>query len=237
MKALVASDLHLEFHCDGGRYFVSTLADAAMIIVAGDLTVDDKIPDVLKLLAKKYKKIVYVSGNHEFYCSSLQGINSIRGSIKSKKIHWLENQCATINNVHFVGCTLWFPGGYHLDQTYYLNDFLVIEGFSKWVGKKNEESLQFLRDNVTGDSVVVTHHAPSQLSVEKQFKNSNLNCFFVCPAAEKIIEDKQPRYWFHGHMHGSRDYMIGKTRVVCNPFGYMGRWVNPNFTNNLIIDL
>jgi hypothetical protein len=28
--------------------------------------------------------------------------------------------------------------------------------------------------------------------------------------------------WTHGHMHDPFDYMIGSTRVVCNPRGYLG---------------
>jgi hypothetical protein len=28
--------------------------------------------------------------------------------------------------------------------------------------------------------------------------------------------------WTHGHTHEDFDYMIGTTRVVCNPRGYVG---------------
>ena len=39
MKILVVSDLHLEFHEDGGREFLQTLdpRDAEVLVVAGDL--------------------------------------------------------------------------------------------------------------------------------------------------------------------------------------------------------
>jgi hypothetical protein len=30
------------------------------------------------------------------------------------------------------------------------------------------------------------------------------------------------KLWVHGHMHNPSDYMIGDTRVVCNPRGYVG---------------
>jgi hypothetical protein len=26
--------------------------------------------------------------------------------------------------------------------------------------------------------------------------------------------------WTHGHMHNTSDYLMGDTRVVCNPRGY-----------------
>jgi hypothetical protein len=28
--------------------------------------------------------------------------------------------------------------------------------------------------------------------------------------------------WTHGHTHHEFDYMVGSTRVVCNPRGYIG---------------
>lgn len=30
------------------------------------------------------------------------------------------------------------------------------------------------------------------------------------------------KLWVHGHMHNASDYVIGDTRVVCNPKGYPG---------------
>jgi Icc-related predicted phosphoesterase len=32
----------------------------------------------------------------------------------------------------------------------------------------------------------------------------------------------RPALWLHGHTHGSCDYKLGDTRVVCNPMGYPG---------------
>jgi len=29
-----------------------------------------------------------------------------------------------------------------------------------------------------------------------------------------------PVLWVHGHTHSSRDYVVGRCRVVCNPRGY-----------------
>ena len=40
---------------------------------------------------------------------------------------------------------------------------------------------------------------------------------------DEFIEDHpEIRLWTHGHTHHEFDYMIGKTRVVCNPRGYAG---------------
>jgi hypothetical protein len=40
--------------------------------------------------------------------------------------------------------------------------------------------------------------------------------------SEFILDHPQIKLWTHGHMHDPFDYMIGTTRVVCNPRGYAG---------------
>ena len=43
------------------------------------------------------------------------------------------------------------------------------------------------------------------------------------PAPTVIVNmPKPPKLWIHGHMHNRSDYMIGDTRIVCNPRGYAG---------------
>jgi hypothetical protein len=37
---------------------------------------------------------------------------------------------------------------------------------------------------------------------------------------EYILEHPQIKLWTHGHTHEDFDYMLGSTRIVCNPRGY-----------------
>jgi hypothetical protein len=37
-----------------------------------------------------------------------------------------------------------------------------------------------------------------------------------------IMDRPEIALWTHGHTHEDFDYMIGTTRVVCNPRGYIG---------------
>jgi hypothetical protein len=39
---------------------------------------------------------------------------------------------------------------------------------------------------------------------------------------EFIVDHPQIKLWTHGHTHELFDYMVGETRVVCNPRGYVG---------------
>jgi hypothetical protein len=71
--------------------------------------------------------------------------------------------------------------------------------------------------------VVVTHHAPTTLSIAEWFKHDTLmNGAFASDLTDFILDRPQIKLWTHGHMHNVSDYMIGDTRVVCNPRGYVG---------------
>ena len=51
----------------------------------------------------------------------------------------------------------------------------------------------------------------------------------------ELIERYQPTLWVHGHVHNSSDYLVGKTRVLCNPHGYGTE--NPDFNGALVVEL
>lgn len=46
---------------------------------------------------------------------------------------------------------------------------------------------------------------------------------------------QRTRYWFHGHTHDSVRVNVGSTLVLCNPFGYAPRDLNPDFNESLMV--
>jgi 3',5'-cyclic AMP phosphodiesterase CpdA len=102
--------------------------------------------------------------------------------------------------------------------------------------------------------VIVTHHAPSFRSVPEVWKNDPLTPAFASTIADDLLSGQHvgaddprshpqeaigptPRvdFWFHGHVHARSDYMINRTRVICNPHGY-GDEV-PDFDPGLIVEI
>ena len=70
--------------------------------------------------------------------------------------------------------------------------------------------------------VVCTHHAPSKGSEHPRYKYDTLmNGAYNSVLDEYILDHPQIKLWTHGHTHEDFDYMIGVTRVVCNPRGYI----------------
>ena len=90
---------------------------------------------------------------------------------------------------------------------------------------RHTKSLEFIKNTIVNTSkkiVVVTHHAPSDMSVADCYKGDILMNGAYRSNLEDFIMDSNINLWCHGHTHFSFDYMLGNTRVVCNPRGYIG---------------
>lgn len=103
-----------------------------------------------------------------------------------------------------------------------------------------EEELKLAKEeNRNNRTVVITHQAPCELSVAPEFKATRtvqlLNGAYYTDLSEMIL-DYEPALWIHGHMHSSFDYMLGKTRIICNPQGYKSD-PNHGFQKELIIEI
>lgn len=82
---------------------------------------------------------------------------------------------------------------------------------------------ELIEQNQNEKFVVVGHHAPTKKSVKPQYENDTLvNGAYSSDLSEFILDRPQIKLWTHGHTHDAFDYMVGDTRVVCNPRGYIG---------------
>ena len=91
----------------------------------------------------------------------------------------------------------------------------------------HKEMLSYIRMMVEGKwdqkFVVVGHHAPSKQSTHPRYqKEEIMNGGYSSDLSEFIMDHPQIKLWTHGHTHEDFDYMIGSTRIVCNPRGYDG---------------
>jgi Icc-related predicted phosphoesterase len=80
-----------------------------------------------------------------------------------------------------------------------------------------------LMNDETKKYVVVTHHTPSWQSCHERYVHDRvMNGAFHTELGDYIAYRPQIKLWVHGHTHEDFDYVIGETRVVCNPRGYNG---------------
>lgn len=235
------SDLHTNFHRDGGKSIIDGLynKDVDIAVSAGDLSVivNNLLQDNIKQLCDKFLEVVFVSGNHSYYHSSLVKVDDILRDLEVKipNFTWLNDSRVTINGVSFIGGTLWFPRSPAATANeHLLNDFNYIDDIQD-VYDRHEATVDFLEQNIQEGDIVVTHHMPTYRSVAPKYKSSSLNCYFACDL-DKMIEDKKPKLWLHAHTHSSCDYYMFNTRVVCNPLGYPEEG-NLQFFNALTIEV
>ena len=195
----------------------------------------------------KYRQVLYVLGNHEHYGEKLHKTRELIESrlIKAglNNVIILEDEHIEIDGVVFVGSTLWTDCNKGDPLTVHslrnsMNDYRCITYLYRDSNAYNklrpevthrihmlskEYIAKTLKDNADKPAVVITHHAPSHLSIAPEFAGDyQMNGGFVSDLSNLILDNPNIKLWVHGHTHSQFDYMIGDTRVFCNPRGYAG---------------
>ena len=194
----------------------------------------------------KYREVIYIKGNHEHYHNIFDTTHEWIAKILPDNVHFLENESIQIGDVHFWAATMWtdMHGGNPITMEQVqngLNDFRLIRYANTrkinnyWTDKftvqcamsEQRQSValltKFLEEHHDDKVVVVTHHAPSELSVNPKYKDDyHLNGGYHNHLENLILDNPQIKFWIHGHMHDTVDYILGETRVLANPRGYAG---------------
>ena len=239
-KILVCSDLHTNFHKDGGKSLIKSLHpdDVDIAVVAGDLgVIPYHIKDNFTMLCDKYPQVVYVAGNHEYYGQTFRSGDDFLSDMESKfsNLTWLNNTRVKIDGINFTGATMWFARTIAAQTNkHYLNDFTYIRNCDPIAFDKYEETVDFFNAEMQEGDVVVTHHLPTYKSIPQQFTTSEINCFFA-NRLDALMLNLKPVVWIHGHTHSNCDYTFGPVRVCCNPFGYPAE--NSVFKDDFIIEI
>lgn len=249
MKIALASDLHLE----RGDITLPNTEMADVLILSGDICVSkyckptfglfpeyqsERIHDFFTRTAVEFNHIIYVVGNHEHYNSDFSHtIPNLKNQLcYIPNVHILDNEVKIIDNISFIGGTLWTDMNGNDPETKRwlarsMNDFRVIQHNGTVFTPddaiiEHNSMLQLISDTIdaTPDAtyVMVGHHSPSFNSVAPEFQDDQLmNGGYHSNLARFILDRPQIKLWTHGHTHSNHDYTIGNTRIVCNPRGYI----------------
>ena len=196
--------------------------------------------DFFKRCSFQFPHVIYIMGNHEFYNGKFYaGIDYMRDEIaKYPNITMLEQDMKIIDDVVFVGGTLWTNMNKRDPLTMHaiegmMNDFRIIRNDKRNyatmsaldVAIRHDKTLGYIKHVVQEHKdktcVVVGHHSPSFQSVNPIYAHETLmNGGYHSDLSEFIMDHPQIKLWTHGHTHHPFDYVIGETRIVCNPRGY-----------------
>ena len=104
------------------------------------------------------------------------------------------------------------------------------------VREEGLKSQQWLRSALSepfeGQTVVVTHFAPSLLSADPRY-GLNAGTAGFCNGLDELLASA--RLWLHGHLHCPADYVKNGCRVVANPLGYARKGEQDGFRADLLI--
>lgn len=271
LKVKPLSDLHTEF----GDFTIQPTKDDSntVLVLAGDIGIVHKPSQLgkvygpfLERCSRQFKHVVLVMGNHEHYGGSfIRTQYKLQEEIDNRElfnIHILDRSTVIIDDVAFIGATLWTDcdaGSPH--ATYLWNGmsdsrlirtgsptdphtrkFLATDTVSEHVKSKAYIELAVTQCKAQGlKTVVVVHHGVTNKSVADEFKGDSLNMFFVSDMTLDLM-DMNPNLVIHGHTHSRLDYYVDETqqicqtRVICNPRGYVGH-ENTGFNESLIIEV
>jgi predicted phosphodiesterase len=218
------------------------LSDRDVHNLLGEHTKSHRYHMFFENCAAQFKDVIYIVGNHEHYHGDYAtSISHLKSKLKHlKNLHVLEKEIITLDDVTFVCGTLWTDMNKGDPLTLHaigdmMNDFKIIRndehGYTKLrpahAMHRHHQSMSYIKNIVQGmhneKFVVVGHHAPSKQSTHPKYQNDYLmNGGYSSDLSEFILDHPQIKLWTHGHTHDPFDYMIGTTRVVCNPRGYAG---------------
>ena len=213
MRIQIVSDLHLEF----SDINIKNTNNADVLILGGDIMVASKVHkpeseygirfrDFLKRVSFQFPHVIYIMGNHEFYHGKFYAGIDYMNKFDPLTLHAVRDMMMDYRAIN--------------------NDKA---GFRKLkpadTCERHKLTLDYIKlvvdENKDKKCVVVGHHSPSFQSVSDEYKSEYLmNGAYHSSLEEVMLDRPQIKLWTHGHTHHPFDYVIGETRVFCNPRGY-----------------
>lgn len=203
--------------------------------------------DFFARVSDRFPHTVMIMGNHEHYNGDFNKTQDLLQAMLDEggmsNVHLLEKSTWQWHDWLFIGGTLWtdFNGedGWTMwDARNMMNDFHSIrrgdrEKFlpqhaledHQQMKRYISEVIEVRRKSGRRDNrvILVGHHSPSDLSVHAKYRNQHHMNGCYRSRMEGFMQDHaEIQLWTHGHTHEDFDYMIGTTRVICNPRGYKG---------------
>ncbi len=222
---------------------------ADIAIVAGDAAdglTKRAIPWLRENIVPRARATVYVPGNHDFWrCRMPDEIARAHDDAAAAGIALLDaGQTFDFEGARIVGATLWTdysitgsrPTALAIagDRRGGMRDHRLIQtrdarGTSApfrplaaaELHRQHRAQIEAaLAEPWSGPRIVVTHHAPSAQSLLHGEVREQIDAAYASDLSALMGRSTAPDIWVHGHIHASRDYRIGRTRVIANPRGH-----------------
>ena len=246
-KIAFTSDIHLEF----GPMNLVNQDNADILLLLGDIStphywnknhngsvrkMKGQQIEFFNKVSEQFPRVFYIPGNHESYSGSYElteiilktELAHLKNITVNSHIFYEEEKFALILN------TLWtdFDNGNpisFINANMGMNDFRLITKNDKTfkaedafnLHKKALADIERDANKINNKTLIIgTHHLPSHASISLGFRDSRLNRAYAS-SLEWLMEKYNPKYWLSGHSHVPVDMMIGNTRLLRKPRGYL----------------
>ena len=198
LKIQIVSDLHLDINKKFNSSSILNDESKDILILAGDICGHlsfqrniDLLRTALDVWSNHFKYIVYVFGNHEYYDGNIDDFNQYKNNIEQgyTNVHILEQNHLIIDNICIIGTTMWSnfdnfsPVIMNACQRR-MNDFHIVKYKNRLFTPNDaaniyQHSIDYIKHILKNNaeniirSVVVTHHAPSFMSVSERYKGDS----------------------------------------------------------------
>jgi Icc-related predicted phosphoesterase len=270
MKTLFLSDIHVDFHWKYAvgpkRLYVDDPDELVTpetmdyiwdyyqipfvdrLVLAGDYSNDFlTFTRMIPWLAKKYKEVYLVLGNHDL---TVRGGTPSKSNLpfvsSEKKIDEMKAICKMFDNIYLLdgevingigGCMGMCdfkcePPQFGLDPFTNWKRHWYDGKFWRYMNQEPRKIWdhyeQKLNDIVKQKpKIIVTHFVPYELGIPFEYRNNSWNYVFYFKGEKFFEELDNDTYWVCGHVHGKRmaEYVNSKgnhIHIMCNPIGYPG---------------
>lgn len=243
LKVGVHSDLHTEF----SACTIANLPALDVLVLAGDIGDLFSVSHFLGTLrnAAPELPVLYVLGNHEYYGLEFEKAKQqYRQLCESYQVTLLDNELVQIEDVLFVGSTLWsdfsLAGQADISMLWarnkipdyrkihrYLADGSLVPMQPTDTVEEYKKACAFIHDALLTDNrtvrkkVVVSHFLPAfELLAAAYRQNTDAliqSAYWATdiPQLHQLADD-----WIYGHSHDCIETMVGATRFLSNQRGY-----------------
>ena len=196
------------------------------LILAGDIGDPDEasLYNALLLARKKYRHIIYIPGNHEFYIRE-PGSKKTPTSVLSwfqklddqwDNFHFFYRRSEVLDGVRIIGATAWSTSPKPTAWSHSISE----------EGRLDRRFLEQAISTSKEPALVVTHYPSTLRILQDGFKDT--------PAQYDYAQDLEYLYqppvhtWIFGHVHQKHDFKLPYSsihgdrtiRILCNPYGY-----------------
>ena len=186
MKIAVCSDLHLEF----GGITLENPSSAEVLVLSGDICVasdlvtadpygitnaarTDRFHELMASCSRNFANTIYIMGNHEHYHGDFaKSADTIRNYLKTyENIHFLDKECVEIDEVTFIGGTLWTDMNNEDSLTLrhmsgMMNDFRCVKNSNRMVARRVPIYEKDENGNVVYEEVGFAHTRPKEIGMK-----------------------------------------------------------------------